>query len=77
MSEACFHGKDVVKTIRNQDRNALSIGVNTPHISFADEMGKPNQVGFDRFKDGSKYEHLYLIALKLENQPGLSQVPRT
>lgn len=40
ISEACCHGKEAVKTIQNQDGNALRIGVNTPHISFTDEMGK-------------------------------------
>ncbi|CAI9753993.1 unnamed protein product [Fraxinus pennsylvanica] len=71
MSEARCHGKEVVKTIRDQDGNALSIGVNTPHRSFTDEMGgKTNQVGFDRFKDRSKYECLDLIALELESQHG-------
>ncbi|CAA2939591.1 STICHEL-like 2 isoform X1 [Olea europaea subsp. europaea] len=70
LSEACCHGKEVVKTIRNQDGNALSIGVSTPNRSFTDDMGKTNQGGFNPFKDGSNYECLDLIAPEHENQTG-------
>ncbi|KAL2492370.1 Protein STICHEL-like 2 [Abeliophyllum distichum] len=76
MSEACCHGKEkeVVKTLRNQDGNALSIGVSTPHRSFTDDMGKTNQLGFDRFKEGSNKECLDIIALEHESQPGCSSI---
>ncbi|KAK4488996.1 hypothetical protein RD792_004787 [Penstemon davidsonii] len=42
ISHTCCHGKDLFKTIRNNDGNALSIGESTPDRSLPEKMANQN-----------------------------------
>ncbi|KAI3454362.1 hypothetical protein Pfo_011025 [Paulownia fortunei] len=70
ISHTCCHGKELFKTIRSNDGNALKTGVSTPNGLLSDSMAREDQSGAYPWNERINKGCPNSIDCKLESKPG-------